>query len=146
MVPRVIVFEAAANGEPSLARMLAAGGCDVSPVATPGALADAVASGLFQAVLFALSPERSDDLVALRLLRRLVPDFPLIIVADDTSLEVRRLIQTMRPIYFAARPVEAEELCEAVRAACKPPRSDAPARTHGGRSAGHAGHHGRQPA
>jgi len=36
---------------------------------------------------------------------------------------VRRLIQPLRPIYFAPRPVDAEELCEAVRDACGwPPR------------------------
>ncbi len=146
MVPRVIVFEAAADGEPSLARMLTAGGCDVTAAATPGALADAVASGRHQAVLFALVPGRSDDLVSLRLLRRVAPEFPLIIVANDTSLDVRRLIQTMRPIYFAARPVDPEELCEAVRAACEPPRRELPAPVRPERPSERPARHGHQTA
>lgn len=146
MVPCVIVFEAAANGGPSLAQMLAAGGCEVCSTATTEALADALASRRHQVVLFALCPGRSDDLVALRLLRHLAPDCPLIIVAADASLEVRRLIQTMRPIYFAARPVDAEELCEAVHAACEPPRRETSTRAKPGRDAHHPGHHhGRQP-
>jgi DNA-binding NtrC family response regulator len=118
MVPWVIVFDAAANGGPSLAQMLSAGGFEVCSTATTEALADALASRRHQVVLFALCPGRSDDLVALRLLRHLAPECPLIIVAADASLEVRRLIQTMRPIYFAARPVDGKELREAVQAAC----------------------------
>ena len=124
MVPSVIVFEAGANGEPSLAGVLASGGCEVCAASTTEALVDAVASGRHQAVLFALCPERADDLVTLRLLRRLAPDFPLIVVASHASLEVRRLIQPLRPIYFAPRPVDGGELCEAVRDACvRPPRA-----------------------
>ena len=122
-MPRVIVFEAGPNGEPPLADVLTSGGCKVCATATTESLVDAVASGRHQAVLFALCPERADDLAALRLLRRLAPDFPLIVVASHASLEVRRLIQPLRPIYFAPRPVDAEELCEAVRDACGwPPR------------------------
>ena len=125
MVPSVIVFEAGANGEPPLAGVLASGGCEVCAAATTGALVDAVASGRHRAVLFAFRPGRDDDLAALRLLRRLAPDFPLIVVASHASLEVRRLIQPLRPIYFAPRPVDPEELCEAVRDACLTHRREA---------------------
>jgi DNA-binding NtrC family response regulator len=120
MVPRVIVFEAVANGEPPLAPTLAAHGCEVSPVTTAQCLADVLASGRHHAVLFAFHPDRSEDLAALRLLRHLEPLLPLIVVAIDSSLEVRRFIQTMRPIYFAARPVDGDELFEAVQSACVP--------------------------
>jgi DNA-binding NarL/FixJ family response regulator len=123
MMPSVIVYESPANGEPPLAGVLASGGCEVCATSTTESLVDAVASGRHQAVLFALGPGRDDDLVTLRLLRRLAPDFPLVVVASHASLEVRRLIQPLRPIYFAPRPVDAEELCEAVHDACaRPPR------------------------
>ena len=148
MVPGVIVFEAAANGGPSLTQMLSAGGFEVCSTTTTEALADALASRRHQVVLFALCPGRSDDLVALRLLRHLAPECPLIIVAADASLEVRRLIQTMRPIYFAARPVDGEELCEAVRAACEPPRRKTSTRAKPGpeaRRPGVSSRRGRQP-
>jgi DNA-binding NtrC family response regulator len=129
MVPRVIVFEQARNGEVSLAAALATGGCEVCAPATTESLMDAVASGRYQAVLFGFGPDGHDDLVTLRLLRRLAPNLPLIVVASDASLEVRRSIQALRPIYFAARPVDAEELCEAVHAACLSPRREASAGT-----------------
>ena len=136
MVPSVIVFENGTNGEPPLADLLAASGCDVCETSTTEALVDAVASGRHQAVLFAFRPERDDDLVALRLLRRLAPGFPLIVVASHASLEVRRLIQPLRPIYFAPRPVDPDELCEAVRDACLPPKRESPAGQKAGAEAG----------
>jgi DNA-binding NarL/FixJ family response regulator len=127
MTPSVIVFETRADGEPPLPSVLAMGGCEACAVSTAEALVDAVASGRHQAVLFAFHPERDDDLVTLRLLRRLAPDFPLVVVASHASLEVRRLIQPLRPIYFAPRPVDAQELCEAVRDACRRPPREASA-------------------
>jgi len=140
MAPSVIVYEAAPNGEPSLAGVLEHAGCEVCATSTAGALVDAVASGRHQAVLFALCLEHPDDLVTLRLLRGLAPDFPLIIVASDASLEVRRLIQPLRPIYFAPRPVDPEELLDAVRSACEPHHRTEPPAVHGGRGAPHGGH------
>jgi len=142
MTPSVIVFENGPNGEPSLADALAGSPCEVCAVSTTEGLVDAVASGRHQAVLFSFCPERDDDLVALRLLRRLAPTFPLIIVASHASLEVRRLIQPLRPIYFAPRPVDPAELCEAVRDACVRPKRD-PAEPRPRREAAHHqhGHH-----
>jgi DNA-binding NtrC family response regulator len=125
MTPSVIVFEDGTNGEPPLADVLAGSRCEVCAISGTEALVDAVASGRHQALLFAFRPERDDDLVALRLLRRLAPDFPLIVVASHASLEVRRLIQPLRPIYFAPRPVDPAELCEAVHDACVRPTRDA---------------------
>jgi DNA-binding NarL/FixJ family response regulator len=143
MEPSAIVFEAV-TAETPLAGVLAAGGCAACSVRTNEELVDAVASGRHRVVLFALGPERADDLVALRLLRRLAPDFPLIVVASDASLEVRRQIQALRPIYFAPRPVDAQELCEAVRDACAPPRHS-PQAAGSGRAERAPRHHGHHP-
>ncbi len=117
MKPSAIIFEACPGGAP-LAGVLEAAGCDTCAVSGTEPLVDAIASGLHQVVIFVLGPDRADDIVALHLLRRLAPDFPLIVVATDGSLEVRRLIQPFRPIYFAPRPVDPDELCEAVHDAC----------------------------
>jgi len=141
---RVIVFEPAADGEPPLRDLLAACGCEVSAASTADALVDAVGSGHYQVVLFAFSPDRPDDLVTLRLLRRLAADFPLVVVASDASLEVRRLIQTMRPVYFAARPVDSDELCEALRDACLPPRRAARADAEQDRGPDHGSPHSKR--
>ncbi len=138
--PRVIVYEPVADGDPPLRDLLARSECQVFEACTADALVDAVGSGRHQVVLFAFSPDRPDDLVTLRLLRRLAADFPLVVVATDSSLEVRRLIQTMRPVYFAARPVDPDELCEALRDACLPRRTaddDQPG------TSGRPGHHSR---
>jgi DNA-binding NarL/FixJ family response regulator len=134
MKPSAIVFEASPGGLP-LSGVLAAGGCDICAVASTEALVDAIASGAHQAVIFVLGPDRADDMVALHLLRRLAPDFPLIVVGSDGSLEVRRLIQPFRPMYFAPRPVDPEELCEAVHDAC------AARKEHNGPARAAQGHH-----
>jgi DNA-binding NarL/FixJ family response regulator len=147
MASRVIVFEAAAQGEPALADVLVTGGCEVSRASTTEALVDAVLSGPHEAVLFALGPGAAEDLAALRVLRRLAPDLPLIVVASDSSLDLRRRIQPLRPIYFALRPVDAEELCAAVHDACASLRRSAAHANGADHPAGRAGRHqGHLPA
>jgi DNA-binding NtrC family response regulator len=124
MEPRVILYEPATNGEPSLMTLLPACGCKALATATAEELVDAVTRDPSQVVLFALAPDRPDDLVTLRLLRRVAPDLPLVIVTTEATLEVRRIIQTLRPGYFSVRPVDAEELHDALCAACPDPRKE----------------------
>lgn len=68
-------------------------------------------------ILYELRPDTSDDLGLLHLLRRLVPDVPLVLIADDESLATQRLVRELRPIYYAVQPVDTEEILDAVRAA-----------------------------
>ena len=69
------------------------------------------------AVVFGLRPERSEDLGMLHLVRRVLPRVPLILLAGCESLEVQRLVQDLRPTYYAVGPLDPDELCEAVSAA-----------------------------
>ena len=58
-----------------------------------------------------------EDLIVLELFRRAAPGVPLILVASEGSLETRRLVLGLRPMYYMVGPVEAAELGEAVTAA-----------------------------
>lgn len=146
MEPRVILYEAAANGEPSLMPLLPACGCQAVATSTAEALMDAVTRDPQQVVLFALDSGRPDDLVTLRVLRRVAPELPLVIVATAASLEVRRLIQTLRPVYFAVRPVDAEEMHDALCAACPEPRKQSGEGARGERTSKSAHRPGPAPA
>lgn len=56
------------------------------------------------------------DPATLRLLRRLAPDTPLVVLTESTSLQALRAVQEFRPVFFVLEPSEPAELCEIVRA------------------------------
>lgn len=55
------------------------------------------------------------DPATLRLLRRLAPDTPLVVLSESTSLEALRLAQEFRPVFFVLEPSEPAELREILR-------------------------------
>jgi DNA-binding NarL/FixJ family response regulator len=55
------------------------------------------------------------DCATLRLLRRIAPDIPLVVLSESTSLPALRLAQEFRPVFFVLEPSEPAELREIVR-------------------------------
>jgi len=49
--------------------------------------------------------------------RRRMPDLPVVLVAEDSSLHTEKSVRELRPVYYAVAPIEGEELREAVGAA-----------------------------
>ena len=136
----MLLYESSGDAD-SLMALLPACGCVAVKVATTEALLEEVSARAPSVVLFSLAPGRQDDLVALHFLRRVAPDLPLVIVAGEATLEIRRAIQALRPVYFAVRPVEAAELHDALCAACPPQADRAPRSRTGTRAGGrHAAH------
>ena len=68
-------------------------------------------------VICELLPCVSEDVAVLELFRRVAPAVPLILITAEGSLETRKLVLGLRPMYYMVGPVEAVELGEAVRAA-----------------------------
>jgi DNA-binding NarL/FixJ family response regulator len=66
------------------------------------------------AVVFELRAGCPQDLGVLHLVRRALPHVPLIVVADDDSLELQRRVQALKPTYYAVRPLESAEIVEAL--------------------------------
>ena len=56
------------------------------------------------------------DSATLRLLRRIAPGTPLVVLSESTSLPALRLAQEFRPVFFVLEPSEPAELREIVRA------------------------------
>jgi DNA-binding NtrC family response regulator len=69
-------------------------------------------------VVYCLRPEQSEDLGVLRLLRRISPDLPLVVMASSGSLFMQKQVQAFRPVYYGVCPMDRGELEAAVRAAC----------------------------
>jgi DNA-binding response OmpR family regulator len=68
-------------------------------------------------ILYTLAPRSPVDRGVLQLLRRALPRTPLILIAAEGSLEVQRVVQEFRPVYYAVAPLERAELVDAVSAA-----------------------------
>jgi DNA-binding NarL/FixJ family response regulator len=66
------------------------------------------------AVVFELRADCPQDLGVLHLVRRALPYVPLIVVADDDSLDLQRRVQALKPTYYAVRPLESAEIVEAL--------------------------------
>jgi DNA-binding NtrC family response regulator len=116
-VPRVIVYECCPGPEDHLHRLLEDQSYEVVSCHGGEALLEAAVERRADALVFELKPECKADLGLLHLLRRVAPAVPLILVASDGSLETQRLVQELRPMYYAVIPVEPAELREAVRSA-----------------------------
>ncbi len=117
ILPRIIVYECCPSGDDHVQSLLEGQGYDLVPCHDGEALLEAAVERRADVVVFELKSECQTDLGLLQLLRRVAPVVPLILVASNGSLETQRLVQELRPMYYAVIPVESAELRDAVRSA-----------------------------
>jgi DNA-binding response OmpR family regulator len=107
---RVLVCENA----PELERSVHPAVCDLGYDATLCAtLADALRETSvqpFDLVMVVLPGADDDRLSLLHLLRRALPNIPLVVVSAEGSLDLRARVQPLRPYYFAVLPLGDDEL------------------------------------
>ncbi len=65
-------------------------------------------------LLFGVDNERPWEAGALKLVRRVYPVLPLVIVTGDGSVEERLRLDVVKPAYVAVDPIEPAELLEAI--------------------------------
>ena len=116
-MPRVVLCESAKIASGSPYESLVGLGYELEDCHDGEMLLEAVVARPPDVVVYAMSGESESDLAVLHLLRRILPDAPLILLVDECSLATRREMQILRPMYYAVSPVEAAELREAVRSA-----------------------------
>lgn len=78
------------------------------------------------AVLIHVLDDLGRDVELLAALRQYAPRLPIILLGEPASLEVRRVIQELRPTYYGVLPLDRLELEEAVEGALgvgRPPAS-----------------------
>jgi len=119
MSSRVVIYEPACTEDRPLTESLAGQGFELVPCTDARTVLEEVVQGHADALVFALGdPNGADgDLGVLRLVRRAAADLPLVLLARDDSLAVRRELQYFNPIYYAVWPPDPIELREAVCAA-----------------------------
>ena len=116
MASRVVVYECCLTSEHPALSLLKDEGFDLVSLTDGEALLEEVVKNRPDVLIYGLSPNCGQDLGVLQLLRRAAPDLPLVLLAAQGSLSTQRLVQSLRPIYYAVSPVEAAELRDAVRA------------------------------
>jgi DNA-binding response OmpR family regulator len=114
---RVLVYECCPEREVSIQALLQQADYDLVPCESGEQLLEAVMAHKPDAVVYVFKPECQEDLGVLHLLRRLAPTVPLIVLANEGSLRLQRLVQEWRPIYYSVAPVEPAEIRLAVQAA-----------------------------
>lgn len=123
-MPRVVLCDAGETGNGSPYESLVGLGYELEDCRDGETLLEAVVARPPDVVVFTMSGESDGDLAVLHLLRRILPDAPLILLVDECSLATRREMQILRPMYYAVSPVEGAELREAVRSAILHRRKD----------------------
>jgi len=116
-VPRVVMHVMAAPADPPVCSLLEAEGFDLVACPDAHALLEELMHQVPDAVIYALHADCREDLGVLRLMRRAVPDVPLVLLAAEDSLDTRKITQSLRPIYYAVCPVDEAELREVIRTA-----------------------------
>lgn len=114
---QVMVCDPSTEQLPSIGSALEGQGFQILSCADGNALLEQVVQHRPAVVVYGLRPSGQEDMGVLQLLRRVAPDLPLVLVAAEESLVTQKLVQDLRPIYYAVRPLDAAELIEAVRAA-----------------------------
>jgi DNA-binding NtrC family response regulator len=71
------------------------------------------------ALICQVRPRSPQDLGMLKLLRRVHPEVPLVLLSTEASLDMQRAVQPLRPTYFAVLPIEEHELSDAVLGALR---------------------------
>ena len=113
---RVVACACAAPGADALTQFLENEGCVTVHCSSHESLLEEVVRSHVDAVVFGFAPPCSLEPALLRMLRRLLPDTPLIIVARDATLEMERMFREYRPLFVAVPPWDRAELREVVRA------------------------------
>ncbi len=117
MSSRVVIYEARCAEDRPLVDSLAGQGFELVACQDARSVLEQVVQGHVDALVFALCDDKGQDLGLLRLVRRAAADLPLVLLAKDDSLAVRRELQYFNPIYYAVWPADPVELREAVSAA-----------------------------
>jgi len=114
-----VVQVTSASADPPVESLLEAEGFDLVSCADGHALLEEVMHRQPDAIIYALRADCREDLGLLRLMRRAVPDVPLVLLATEDSLDTRKVTQTLRPIYYAVCPIDGAELRDVVRTAVR---------------------------
>jgi DNA-binding NtrC family response regulator len=115
--PRVVICECGCGRTEALRAALPEAGFDVLTCGTSEDLLEASLQRAPDVVLCQLGTASGVEAAVLRLFRRMSPHSSLVILSDGASLEVQRLAQEFRPVFFILEPLDPVELRDTIEAA-----------------------------
>jgi DNA-binding NtrC family response regulator len=113
---RAVFCSCAAPGADALSEFLENEGCITIHCTTHDSFLEEVVRSPVDAIVVGFAPPCSVEPALLRLIRRLQPTTPLIIIARDATLEMERMFRDYRPLFVAVPPWDRGELRDIVRA------------------------------
>jgi hypothetical protein len=113
---RVVLCACGIAGVGTLCDILQSEGCITVSCSDHERLLEELVRHPVDGIVFGYAPPCSVEPALLRLVRRLHPDAPLVIVAPDATLETERMLREYRPLFVAVPPWERTELRDVVRA------------------------------
>lgn len=119
----LVVCEAHPGHGEEVAEDLVAYGYEVRCCPDEEALLEAVSDRHPSAVVYELHHQLPVDLAILALVRRLLPNVPLVLIAGEHAQPTVRALRAMQPAVIAAEPVSREGLRDAVRSAVRRARA-----------------------
>jgi DNA-binding NarL/FixJ family response regulator len=116
--PLVVCGAHAGHGE-AVAEELHSFGYDVRHCVDEESLIEAAAALRPRAIVYELHHQLAVDLAILSLVRRILPDVPLVVVAGDMAAQAVNALRAVHPTVLAHDPVDRRELRVAVRLAVR---------------------------
>jgi hypothetical protein len=113
---RVVLCSCGTAGAETLGEILEAEGAVTVRCSSHETLLEELVRHPVDGIVFGFAPPCSLEPMLLRMVRRLHPDTPLVIVAPDASLEMERMFREYRPLFVAVPPWERSEMRDVVRA------------------------------
>jgi DNA-binding NtrC family response regulator len=113
---RVVLCACGTSGAETLGEILEAEGAVTVRCSSHESLLEELVRHPVDGIVFGFAPPCSAEPALLRMVRRLHPETPLVIVAHDASLELERMFREYRPLFVAVPPWERSELRDVVRA------------------------------
>jgi DNA-binding NtrC family response regulator len=116
--PNVVCASCLDADEPALAA-LERQGYAVRRCTDPAALVECVMTCRADLAIVRLRGQATDgdQMAMLRLLRRVAPELPLVVIGEGDSIVAEREVRALHPKYLALAPADPQELVEAVRGA-----------------------------
>ena len=121
--PRILVCGCGCGCPEVLRDALPEASFDVVSCTTPETLLERTLQRVPDLILCQVGGMSEGGTNLLRLIRRFLPETPLVLVSEGASLETRRLAQDLRPSYFLLAPWEGSELREVVASFLRPART-----------------------
>ncbi len=111
---RIVVCDPLHDGCSEACRSLEGAGLELVSCEDGERLLEAVIGHPPDVVIYCLRPALDADLAVLHLLRRVMPDAPLILLAREGDLDTRKAVQSLRPLFYAVAPIDVDELKDVV--------------------------------